>query len=397
MVPPHEVQEPVRQEHRELGDEVAFPGFCLAAGRRDADDDVPEQTVGQVAELALVLREREDVSRAILPAIEAIEFLYLIVAREENRKLAVFHLNRLEHGPRAAGHVGPRDPGVGPVLDDESHGHGGGVSSIPRMKGEICEAPWLAVAAASLAIAALRPGPGRCKAEGVGPACVIVPALDAASTVGAVVDDVRAALALPVIVVDDGSVDATADVARAHGAQSSSGTSAIEARAPRSGRASGKPSGGAGRSRSPSTQTGSIPAASARIVLDGSDDPRALVLGVSDLVRDGAPASNRFGNGVSNYFLSLFAQRTLRDTQCGLRRYPVAETLGLAARARGFAFEGEVVLRALAAGLPVVEVPISVVYSPAGHQGSHFRRVLNPTRIVATVVRTVFELRLGGS
>ena len=54
-------------------------------------------------------------------------------------------------------------------------------------------------------------------------------------------------------------------------------------------------------------------------------------------------------------------------------------------------------LRALAAGLPVVEVPISVVYGPAGHQTSHFRRVLDPTRIVATVVRTVFELRLGGS
>jgi hypothetical protein len=120
------------------------------------------------------------------------------------------------------------------------------------------------------------------------------------------------------------------------------------------------------------------------------------VLGVRDLLRDGAPASNRFGNGVSNYFLSVFARRPLRDTLCGLRRYPVAETLALSARSLGFAFEGEVVLRALAAGLPVIEVPVSVVYGPTG-QGSHFRRVLDPTRIVATVVRTVFELRLGGS
>jgi hypothetical protein len=114
-------------------------------------------------------------------------------------------------------------------------------------------------------------------------------------------------------------------------------------------------------------------------------------------VRDGAPASNRFGNGVSNYFLSLFAQRRLRDTQCGLRRYPVVETLGLRARASGFAFEGEVVLRALAAGLPLIEVPIAVRYDAAGASRSHFRRVLDPTRIVATVVRTVLELRLGGS
>ncbi len=228
------------------------------------------------------------------------------------------------------------------------------------------------------------------------PACVIVPALDAAETVGGVVDDLLAALALPVIVVDDGSADPTADVARRHGAivvrhQQNRGKGAAIREGLREAERRGC------RVAVTVDADGQHPGESARAVLDGSDDPRALVLGVRDLVRDGAPPSNRFGNGVSNYFLSLFARRPLRDTQCGLRRYPIAETLELAARASGFAFEGEVVLRALAAGLPVVEVPISVVYGPAGHRGSHFRRVLDPTRIVATVVRTVFELRLGGS
>ena len=36
-----------------------------------------------------------------------------------------------------------------------------------------------------------------------------------------------------------------------------------------------------------------------------------------------ADAANRFGNDVSNFFLSVFAGRHLHDTQCGLRRYPV--------------------------------------------------------------------------
>jgi glycosyltransferase involved in cell wall biosynthesis len=225
---------------------------------------------------------------------------------------------------------------------------------------------------------------------------VIVPALDAAETVGAVVDDLRATLGLAVIVVDDGSADATADVARGHGAvvvrhEHNLGKGA----AIRAGMREAEKRGY--RMALTVDADGQHPGRSARAVLHGSDDPRALVLGVRDLVRDGAPPSNRFGNGVSNYFLSLFAQRPLRDTQCGLRRYPVVETLKLGARAQGFAFEGEVVLRALAAGLPVVEVPITVVYDPAGRRGSHFRRVLDPTRIVATVVRTVFELRLGGS
>jgi hypothetical protein len=100
---------------------------------------------------------------------------------------------------------------------------------------------------------------------------------------------------------------------------------------------------------------------------------------------------------VSNYFLSRFSGRALLDTQCGLRRYPVRETLALRARAPGYAFEAEVLLRALAAGLPLVEVPVDVVYPPEGERRSHFRNVRDPVRIVATVVRTLVELRTSGS
>jgi hypothetical protein len=138
---------------------------------------------------------------------------------------------------------------------------------------------------------------------------------------------------------------------------------------------------------------GQHPAASAKAVLEATEEPRALVLGVRDLARDGAPLSNRFGNAVSNLFLSLFAGRRLRDTQCGLRRYPVDETLRLGARAQGYDFEAEIVLRALAAGLPLIEVPICVVYPPEEQRRTHFRSVRDPSQIVATVVRTVHDLR----
>lgn len=225
--------------------------------------------------------------------------------------------------------------------------------------------------------------------------CALVPALDASATLGAVVNDLRTTLGVPVLVVDDGSSDATAEIARAHGAE--------VVRHPRNaGKGAALCTGmlEAGRRGFRMVVTvdadGQHPAASARVVLEASDDPRTLVLGVRDLVGDGAPRSNRFGNGVSNFFLSLFAGRTLHDTQCGLRRYPVAETLALASRARGYAFEAEVVLRALAAGLPVLEVPVKVVYPPAEDLRSHFRSVRDPARIVATVVRTVVELRLHG-
>lgn len=223
--------------------------------------------------------------------------------------------------------------------------------------------------------------------------CGVVPALDAAETIGPVLDDLRARLQVPLIVVDDGSGDATADVARQRGAtlvrhEFNRGKGA----AIRSGLLE---AARLGFDRVVTVDAdGQHPGHSARAVLEGSDDPRALVLGVRDLVRDRAPGSNRFGNGVSNFFLSLFAQRTLRDTQCGLRRYPVAETLALGTRAHGYAFEAEVILRAIASNLPIVEVPVRVLYQTEGPPRSHFRNVRDPARIVTAVVRTVVELRL---
>jgi len=229
----------------------------------------------------------------------------------------------------------------------------------------------------------------------VASACAIVPALNAAATLGDVVESVSAALGVPVIVVDDGSTDATSERARAAGAsvvrhEKNLGKGA----AIRTGLREALRRGHA--TAVTVDADGQHPASSAREVLHGSTDPDALVLGVRDLVRDGAPRNNRFGNGVSNFFLSRFTRRRLRDTQCGLRRYPVRATLDLECRASGFAFEAEVILRALARGLPLVEVPVAVVYPEETSRRTHFHSVRDPARIVASVVRTVLHLRLGG-
>jgi glycosyltransferase involved in cell wall biosynthesis len=224
--------------------------------------------------------------------------------------------------------------------------------------------------------------------------CAVVPAYQAAETLGAVIGDLRESLDVPILVVDDGSNDGTAEVARALGAE-------VVRHARNRGKGAALTSGLAEAARRgfdvavTVDADGQHPARSAKAVLDGSDDGHALVLGVRDLASDGAPERNRFGNAVSNFFLSLFARQPLRDTQCGLRRYPVRETLALGVRAEGYAFEAEVILRALAAGLPLVEIPVAVVYAPETLQRTHFRNVRDPARIVATVARTVLELRFG--
>ena len=110
------------------------------------------------------------------------------------------------------------------------------------------------------------------------------------------------------------------------------------------------------------------------------------------------PPRNRFGNGVSNFFLSLFAGRTLQDTQCGLRRYPVRRDARSRRPRLGLRLRGGGRLAGARGGAPARGGARSrSIYPPVDHPGSHFRRVVDPTRIVATVVRTVVELRRGGS
>jgi hypothetical protein len=135
-----------------------------------------------------------------------------------------------------------------------------------------------------------------------------------------------------------------------------------------------------------------LPEEAARIARDPA--PReALVLAVRDLARDGAPPANRFSNAFSNAFLSWFGGRPLHDTQCGLRRYPLPETLELGARADGYAYEAEVLLRAARLGKPIVEVPVHVFYPPEEQRVSHFHVVRDPARIVASVLATTLFVR----
>lgn len=132
---------------------------------------------------------------------------------------------------------------------------------------------------------------------------------------------------------------------------------------------------------------GQHPADEAWRIAEFSCDPRAIVLGVRDLRSAGAPRANQISNRISNFFLSVFTGRVLADTQCGLRRYPVRETLALDARDDGYGFEAEVLMLALKASIPVVEVPVRVLYGP--DRTSHFRVVRDPARIVARVLFTL--------
>lgn len=226
--------------------------------------------------------------------------------------------------------------------------------------------------------------------------CTLVPAYQAAKTLAAVVADLRlevpeAAAGARLLVIDDGSTDGTGALAHdlgctviVHGENRGKGA------ALRSGLATARALGYVAALSVDAD--GQHPGASARLVLHASRDPEALVLGIRDLVGAGAPRKNQLSNRISNYFLSLFSGQPLADTQCGLRRYPVARTLALGGRAPGYAYESELLLRAVEARLPLVETRVPVLY-PAGElRVTHFDPVRDPARIIVSVLSTLHDL-----
>ncbi|WP_146646165.1 glycosyltransferase family 2 protein [Labilithrix luteola] len=227
-------------------------------------------------------------------------------------------------------------------------------------------------------------------------ACVIVPALDAERTLPSVIQSLRASLpflADAILVIDDGSRDRTASVAARLGCEVlSHGKNRGKGAALRAGLSTALARGC--EVALTVDADGQHPGEDACRVMLASDDPEALVLGIRDLDRAGAPKKNRFSNGISNMFLSRFAGRALRDTQCGLRRYPVRRTLALGARGEGYDFEGEILLRAAWAGVTIVEEPIQVLYPE--DRVTHFHVVRDPFRIVRTVVAALGERGLRG-
>jgi hypothetical protein len=81
----------------------------------------------------------------------------------------------------------------------------------------------------------------------------------------------------------------------------------------------------------------------------------------------------------------------MSDSQSGFRIYPLPEVLNLKIVSRRFQFEVEVLAKAGWKGIPVVEVPISVNYSPPGKRISHFRPFVDFVRNSTTFTRLIAQ------
>ena len=220
-----------------------------------------------------------------------------------------------------------------------------------------------------------------------GKIAVIIPALNAERTLPQVVVDARAQLE-PVLVIDDGSSDATGEVARAAGA------TVIRHPVNR----------GKGGALKTGFQWALENGFDGVITLDA--DGQHLAAEIPKFVRERESGADLIIGGRSHLFEQMLPRRRMAnrfsaaciafasgvkitDSQSGFRYYSANLLRKVKLRAEGFDMESEVIVRAGRRQFGVVTIPIELGFVD-GIATSHYKPLRDTLRIAWTVIRTRF-------
>jgi uncharacterized protein DUF2062/glycosyl transferase family 2 len=216
--------------------------------------------------------------------------------------------------------------------------------------------------------------------------CIVIPVFNHADTLPAVVHTARKHF--PVIVVDDGSTDnphPTEVIASVRLEQNRGKGAALRAgfqRAVELGFTHAITMDADGQHSAED-----LP----KFAAAGTSEPEALIAGVRDLKKSGAPGHRQCSNAVSNFWFRVETGVRLADTQCGFRCYPLALTQRLKARSQRYAFELEFLVRAAWLDTPIVPLPVTCSYLPNQIGQSHFRPVVDLAQITLMNIGLVLQ------
>lgn len=217
---------------------------------------------------------------------------------------------------------------------------------------------------------------------------VVTPTFNNAATLIGVLDRIER-LGLPVIAVNDGSTDATAALLSTWADRQYAVRVEVVTHDRNRGKAAAMHSGFDLAARLGFTHAVTIdtdgqldPEEVPSLLEVAGRDPFALVVGMRDDRTHGGPGRSLWGRRFSA--LGIWAETgvRVRDSQCGLRVYPLTLVQFVGASAGRFAFETEVITRALWAGFDVKPVPVRSRYLPAGERVSHFRPWVDTMRVM---------------
>jgi glycosyltransferase involved in cell wall biosynthesis len=214
--------------------------------------------------------------------------------------------------------------------------------------------------------------------------CVLIPAYNAAKTVGEVVRGAREQGA-DVVVVDDGSTDGTAAAASREGAL-------VISHVRNQGKGAALQTGFAYALRTECEGVVTIdgdgqhdPHEIPRLIAEGRRQHAGLVIG--NRLRDGAvmPPLRRWTNWLMSKVISRLARQPIPDSQCGFRviRKEVLRGLPMLQGSR-FDFETELILAAARQRWKTVSIPVRAIYRG---EPSHIRPLQDALRFVLVVLR----------
>ena len=223
------------------------------------------------------------------------------------------------------------------------------------------------------------------------PVCALIPAYNAETSIGEVIDRTKEHLPR-VIVVNDGSTDHTEKMARRHDAEIISLPS----------------NRGKGYALRQGFSLALSDGCSAIMTLDadGQHDPKdiphfleaherdsqAILIGSRMAQPDRFPRQRYYSNCTAAFFISKALGQYLEDTQCGFRLYPAETLRAIQLTTCHFQTETEVLLRAVRRGVRLGSVPVKNIYLNGNAPKSNFRPVIDTFYICMVVLQSYLKI-----
>lgn len=221
-------------------------------------------------------------------------------------------------------------------------------------------------------------------------AAALVPAYNEAATIAEVVRGVLPFVS-EVLVVDDGSTDATAREARAAGAR-------VISHERNQGKGRAVRTGLVDLLRRDLTHVvvldgdlQHVPQETRRLLDTALSTSAEIVIGERRFDRSTMPPSRYYANRIGSRALSWFVGVPVEDTQCGFRVFRAEALRGLRLSATGYEIETEMLVKLRRLGGRVASVPVTAVYN--GHR-SKLRPIRDTTRTCFLAVYYRFLERL---
>ncbi|MCF7826288.1 MAG: glycosyltransferase family 2 protein [Candidatus Marinimicrobia bacterium] len=213
---------------------------------------------------------------------------------------------------------------------------------------------------------------------------ILIPVYNGRDSILRLIQEIKSVADYPIMIIDDGSTDGTGsgdfesvtylrhDKNRGKGAALKTGLSQAEAR-------------GFDHAITLDADGQHDPGKISNFIAGAESHPRALVVGMRDLVNNSMPFHRKLSNHITSLVLSLRTSLRVRDSQVGYRSYPLNDSRLWDSIEDGFQFESAVFFNAAKLKIPLVWQPIPVIY---GSEESHMNLFMDTLRFIRTFMRS---------